>query len=421
MGIKKLGIIATLCAAPALVVACGTSKPSNSSSGNSTSGSKTVTISEMDYYTAQTQASAIKNLISQFEQSHPNIKIDRTAVPYTQLLPKSLQEATSHTLPTILVTDNLNIPTMVQTGGLVPLTSVGQVDTSQYLKGSLTTVTQNGKLYGLPVGNNDLALYYNKTMLKQAGISSPPKTWSELLTDAKKLHKGSTYGIAFSAPNNEQAMWQLAPFVWSNGGKFTQMSSSGAEQAVNLWAKLVKEGGASKSVVNFSQTDVYNEFAAGRAAMMVMGPWEIPALKGKNIKYGVAPLPVNQSSQQMMSPIGGEAWTIAKNASTAQKKAAFTFIKWVQNKTRLEKFDAAFGYMPAYKPAFNQFVKDHQNYAVFANQLKHSQALFTNVGTNLPKVSDAVATALQSALTGSSTTQAAVKTAQQTISALPKN
>ena len=172
---RKSLVILSILGMSGFLVACGNSvaNPSKNVSG-SKSTSDTVTITEMDYFTNSIPNQEMTQLIQQFEKSHPNIKIKRTAIPYPQLLPKSLQEAATHNLPTILATDNLNMPTMVAAGAMAPLDKFGSINTSQYLSGPIGTVTVNGKLYGLPLGNNDLALFYNKTMFKAAHLTPPP-------------------------------------------------------------------------------------------------------------------------------------------------------------------------------------------------------------------------------------------------------
>ena len=54
----------------------------------------------------------------------------------------------------------------------------------------------------MPIGSNSLALYYNKKMLTDAGVTSPPKTWAELNETATKTTKSPVYGIAFPAEND---------------------------------------------------------------------------------------------------------------------------------------------------------------------------------------------------------------------------
>ncbi|GLG01902.1 sugar ABC transporter substrate-binding protein [Alicyclobacillus hesperidum subsp. aegles] len=402
-----------------VVSGCGTTDTGAASSTttptkNAAASSQKITITEMDYYTGSLASQGLNDIEKEFEKTHPNIIIQRIPVPYTELLPKSLQEAQTHTLPTMVICDNLNIPTMVAAGALTPLTKLGTIDKSQYLAGPLKTVTVNNQIYGLPVGSNDLALFYNKKMLSAAHIS-PPKTWSQLLTDSKKLSKGSVYGMVFSAPNNEQATWQFAPFLWTNGGSYTQFSSARAIQAIQLWETLVKEGGASPSVVNYSQNDVYDEFASGHAAMMEMGPWEIPSLKAAHVDYGVVQLPVPKLGQKAISPIGGEDWTITNDGSPAQQKAAWEFIHWLQQPQLLAHFDSLEGYVPAYIPAMQLLLKQDPSLKLFADELNNALPLTTGLGTQLPNVSNAVSTALQAAISGSQSPAQAAKTASQAI------
>ena len=147
------------------------------------------------------------------------------------------------------------------------------------LRGPKAAVTEGGKIFGVPIGSNSLALYYNTKMLSEAGVASPPKTWAELTETATKTTKSPVYGIAFSAVNDEQATWQWEPFLWSNGGSLTDLGAPKAVEALQLWVDWVKKGVASKDVVNWSQGDVPNQFIGGRAATMVMGPWQLANVK----------------------------------------------------------------------------------------------------------------------------------------------
>ncbi len=56
----------------------------------------------------------------------------------------------------------------------------------------------DGKMYGVPYICNNLALFYNKDMLAEAGVE-PPTTWDELVEAAKATTKDNVYGLAYSA------------------------------------------------------------------------------------------------------------------------------------------------------------------------------------------------------------------------------
>ena len=146
-----------------------------------------------------------------------------------------------------------------------------------YAPGPVSAATYDGQLYGLQPGANTLAIFYNKDVLAKAGVQ-PPKTWAELKAAAKKLTSGKQYGFAFNATADYEGAWQFLPPMWTNGGDETDLKSPQVAEALQLWKDLVDDGSVSKSVVNWKQSDVNDQFIAGKAAMMLNGPWQIPAL-----------------------------------------------------------------------------------------------------------------------------------------------
>ena len=123
--------------------------------------------------------------------------------------------------------------------------------------------------------------------------STPPTTWEELRTAAKKLTSGKQYGMAFSAPANYEGTWQFLPFMWSNGGDEKDIATPETAQArCSCGSTWSSDGSASKSVVNWAQADVNDQFKAGNAAMMVNGPWQFPVLNADEaLHYKVVPIP----------------------------------------------------------------------------------------------------------------------------------
>ena len=103
---------------------------------------------------------------------------------------------------------------------LVPLSSLGSISAVSKLNpANVAETTYNGKLYAMPLATNTIAIFYNKTLVQQAGITTLPKTWAEFAADAKKTAHGSDLGFVFSGQAGPgQATWQFDPWAWSNGG-----------------------------------------------------------------------------------------------------------------------------------------------------------------------------------------------------------
>ena len=190
--------------------------------GSSASGGSSSSITELDYYTDAAGSAAWQKVLNDCT-AQTGIKVNRQSVPTDQLTQKILQGATSRTLPDLAFTDNPTLQEIAATGALTPLTDYG-IGTDGYYPSIVKAGTYQGKVYGLAPGVNGLALIYNKDLLQAAGVT-PPSTWDELKTDAAKLTKGSTYGLAFSAANSEEGTWQFLPFFWSNGADLSQLDS----------------------------------------------------------------------------------------------------------------------------------------------------------------------------------------------------
>lgn len=395
--------------------------------GSSSSAGGNVTITEMDYWSIASQSAILNQLFSDYHKLHPNVTIQRNAVPFADLIPKADQQAASHTLPNLIAMDNPDVAAFASTGALTQLDSYfqGTFQSSDFYAGPLQTTLYKSKTYSYPVGSNDLALYYNMKMFKDANLQ-PPTTWAELLADAKQLTKGNTYGIAFSVPNDEQSTFQFEPFLWSNQGDLSKVDSSQSVAALQVLTDLVSSGSASKAVLTWSQPDVATQFGEGHAAMMENGPWELPVLDQQyhmkyGVDYGVVPMPVPQAGVKPSVPLGGEAWVVPVSSNTAAVQATIDLVKWLESPAQLVKLDQTFGYIPALKAPAQTVLQSNPELTVFASEFDTAQARTATLGEKYPKVSAALRTAIQAAISGSQSPQAALTQAQQQIDTVLKS
>ena len=383
------------------------SPPSASAPATSAAGS--ISLTAMDYFTSEPQHSAEGNILSSCAAS-AGVTITHDSVANPQLMPKVLQQLSSHTLPDLLMLDNPSLQQIAQTGALTPLTTAG-VDLGGYYPSILAAGTYQGKVYGLAPGVNSIALFYNKDILSAAGIQ-PPTTWTELTADAAKLTTPQHYGFAMSADNDGEGAWQFLPFFWSNGGDLAHLDAPASVQALQYVTSLVKSGSMSKSVVTWAQSDVNDQFIAGKAAMMINGPWQFPALNAvKGLNYGVASIPVPQAGDSVKVPLGGEVWTVPIT-TPAKEKAAGAVLACMNNSANQTSFATAVGYVPSLQSAAAQVAQSTPALAPFVTEVATALSRTAEVGTKFPTIATAIETAMQSAITGAATPQQAMITAQ---------
>jgi multiple sugar transport system substrate-binding protein len=387
-----------------------------------------ITLTEEDYFNTPGQIKALAQYSAKFEKAHPGVTVKRQYVPFASLDTKLLTQATGGDLPNLLAVDNPFVSTMISTKQVVPLSGLNGFSTAGYFKAVIDEGFSGGKYYSLPVaGANSIALIYNIADLKAAHVS-PPHTWAQLLTAAKALTTPTRFGIALTCEPAEDTTWQWEPFFWGNGGSFTfsNIAKAPGVQALTLWDTLVKQGSASKECLTWSQTPAAStQYIDGKAAMMVNGPWNFPTMNQAKLFYGkqfgVVPVPTRTAGQKSIVPLGGEDWMVSKSGGTAAQQMAFEYIEGLQNPAAELSLAKLFGYLPAKVAVANQYLKQAgPEWQVYIHQTLYAHPRTLGLGTKYPKISQAVWTAIQSALSGSNTVQGALNTAQGTISGILK-
>jgi multiple sugar transport system substrate-binding protein len=383
----------------------------------------TVTLTETSYYTGPSNGpiyAYLNTVFSNFEKSHPGIVIKREDIPNSgQYLTTIAAEASAGTLPDILMLDNPMVPTIASYNVLTPLSSLGKTVISQLGSAQQVEAKFNGTIYGYPLYTNTIALFYNKAMLSAANIT-PPTTWTQLLTDAKALTNSQHYGIAFSGENCGGCnVWTFIPFLMTNGGSLTRLTTSQSVQALTLWANLAKEGAVDKDFTNWTQGQPEAAFAADKAAMMINGPWFFGTLNSvKGLNYGVVPIPVNTPGQAVVGPIGGEVWTIPKS-NPATEKAAFELLNYMAQPSVDAALGTNTGDIPTVKAAVPIWAKTASPlYAPFEAELAHGFLRTGTLGVLYPRVESAVGNGIVSALIGKQTPAAAFATAQANVNSI---
>lgn len=387
---RLIRILAVAATVPLALTACG--------GGSKGGGGDASTLSVMDYYNNEPDKALIQTAMDACA-AQIGVKLNREVVPGKDLIQKVLQKSSSKTLPDVLMLDNPDLQEIAATGGLAPLSDFG-VDTAGFAKGMLEAGTYKDQVYGVGPTANTLGLFYNKKILEAAGVK-PPTTWDELKSAAKTLTKGSQYGMAFSAIATYEGSWQFLPFMWTNGGDETKLNSTENKEALQLWKDLVDSGSTSKSVVNWGQGDVKDQFMSGKAAMMINGPWQIPALNAdSNLEWGSVQVPVNKAGQTPVAPLGGELWTIPQTGNKDKQKKAAEFITCFTNdKNELELAQKRFT-VPTKPTLAKDYVEKMPTMESFTEQVTNARSRTGKLGAEWPKAATTIYTAIQLALTG---------------------
>jgi multiple sugar transport system substrate-binding protein len=414
---RRLRAAAALTLTACLVSACSNSSSgSGSSSGDSAAGG-TYTI--WDPYPQFDDSSDWVKLLTKCG-TDAGVTVKRTGYDTTDLTNKALLAAQQGNSPDVLIVDNPVVSTLAD-AGVLTTTEDTKIDTSAVEPNLLAAGQLDGKTYGIPIGANTLALYYNKDILTKAGVDPAQiKDWTSLTAALQKVKAAGKKGITFSAIGTEEGSFQFLPWFWGAGANLTQLDSPQAVQALTLWTDWLKQGYAPNSVINNTQTTSWQEFAAGTFAFSENGTWQLANAKKAGFAYGIIPIP-SSAGGTAPAPTGGEFVTAPVQKDTKRYATSEKVISCLTSADNAYTTDTTLSYIAATDAVQAKQVAANPDLKVWVDAVHAAKGRTSdNLGTKYPKISEPLWTAFQAALSGGKAPQAALSAAQSTAAAATK-
>jgi len=307
----------------------------------------------------------VKNdLIPSFEKANPGIKLDYEVLPWEQYWTKIATLAASGTMPDIYCNSVAYIWDHANKNISADLQSLFDRDLKpdDYFM-DLTDVERypdtKGDLYGFPFRWVDGALFYNKNLFDEAGVSYPDENWTydDVLSAAQKLTK-DTDG------DGEPDQWGLVAttdhimldsIIKSNGGQvvddsyskcmLTEPTALAAIQWVTDLVQVHKVSPSPTVVQGFAQ----GIFPSGKVAMEITGSYQTVLYKDiKEFAWDVSWQPKGTEGRVVYG--GPDSLSISKN--TQHLDAAWSFLKFMISPEIQQRGDLiGLGSMPILKDA----------------------------------------------------------------------
>ncbi|MER6420153.1 extracellular solute-binding protein [Streptomyces sp. NPDC001137] len=401
----------TAAAVTALAVAVSATACSSGSGSTDTKGAGGGTYTIWDPYPQFDKTSDWAKLLDQCG-TKAGVKVKRTAFDTSDLGNKTLLAAQQGNSPDVLIVDNPVVSTLAE-AGVLTTTDDNKLDTSKVDPNLLAAGQSGGKTYGTPIGANTLALYYNKEVLKKAGVDvASIKDWTSLTAALAKVKKAGKKGITFSAIGTEEGSFQFLPWFWGSGAKLTELDSSQAVSALSLWKDWLKQGYAPNSVLNNTQTTSWQEFASGDYAFSENGTWQLAGAKKAGFDYGVLPIPA-ATGGSAAAPTGGEFVTVPVQKDSGRYATSQKLVTCLTSGDNLYNTDTTLSYVAPTSEVQAKQVAANADLKPWVDAVKAAKGRTSDdLGTKYPKISEQMWKAVQSALSGSKSPKDALSSAQ---------
>jgi multiple sugar transport system substrate-binding protein len=396
--------------AASAITACG-----SSSGGGSSSSAAGGTYTVWDPYPQFDGTSEWVKLLSGCG-SEAGVKVKRTGFDTTDLTSKTLLAAQQGNAPDVLIVDNPVVSTLAE-AGVLTTTDESHVDTAQAAPNLLAAGQSGGKTYGMPIGANTLALYYNKEVLKAAGVDpASVRDWASLNSALAKVKAAGKKGITFSAIGTEEGSFQFLPWFWGAGAQLTDLSSDKAVSAVALWKDWLKKGYAPNSVINNTQTTSWQEFATGQYAFAENGTWQLANAEKAGFGYGTIPIPA-ASGGTAPAPTGGEFVTVPVQKDSGRYTTSQKIVSCLTNARNLLATDTTLSYVAPTRSVQEQQTAASPELKVWVDAVRAAKGRTSDdLGTKYPRISEQMWGAVQAALSGSKSPEDAMSAAQSAAS-----
>jgi multiple sugar transport system substrate-binding protein len=405
---RSARVVGALVLTSALVGALAACSASPSSTG---SAAPKGTYTFWDPYPQYDQSAAWTKLVEACG-TKAGVTVQRTGYDTTALVNKSILAGQQKASPDILLIDNPSVSTLAGSG-ILTNTSQTKLSTKGIEANILNAGIVNGKTYGVPIGANTLALYYNKTILDRAGVDpSSITSWATLTAALAKVKAIGDTGITFSGINTEEGSFQFLPWFWGSGANLTKLDSADGVSALSLLTGWVKDGYAPNSVIQDTQTTSWQEFLAGKTAFSENGTWQLSGVKASGMDYGIISIP-GKDSGSAPAPTGGEFLTIPVQKNTARYQVSEKIVSCLIGTDNSVTTDNTLSYIAPTAAAQAKQVATNPSLVPWVTAVKAAKGRTSdNLGTKYPIISANMWTALQSSLSGSATPSAALKAAQ---------
>lgn len=349
-------------AAATALTACGGGKDGHSASNLKVAYQKTSAFTQLDALLTKAKG--------EFEAAHPDVTIELIPIEAEQdqyFTKLALMNGSPSTAPDIIYEDSFQVRSDAAAGYLLPIDEYVESwdDWSQFADSARQAgIGDDGRLYGVSMGTDTRAIYFNKTIFAQAGLPADwqPRTWAEILDAARTIKikvpdviplnvfAGKAAGEATSMQGFEMLLSGTeGTFLYDAETAKWVTGSKGFTDSLTFMDTVYSEGlgpsldiALDASVGNRVSTELLPQ---GKLAMAIDGSW-MPGtwISGDNPwpeweeTMGFAKMPTKDGQGDGFTSMSG-GWTLTVGSQTANADAAFSFISIALNYENTLKYD----------------------------------------------------------------------------------
>ncbi|PWW05090.1 carbohydrate ABC transporter substrate-binding protein (CUT1 family) [Paenibacillus cellulosilyticus] len=241
-----------------------------------------------------------KALVEAFKVKYPQVKVEYEIVAKVESVERMALDGEAGKGADVFTANYDKLAQAIDNATAAPLGNYGDTLKERVPDTFVEVASKDGQLYGVPISTESIALFYNKTLLKElTGSDQPATTWEEIIELANKYNDSSKnqWTIRFLAGQLYYAYPVLSSMGWhlyeDKDLDKPNFSSESLTKGLEYYKSL-------RSVWNVNSADatwdsIESEFVKGKTPYVITGPWVFKdfdaAAADNKFEYGVTTLP----------------------------------------------------------------------------------------------------------------------------------
>ncbi|MEV7910485.1 ABC transporter substrate-binding protein [Streptomyces griseus] len=192
-----------------------------------------------------------------FQRASPAVRLNVERMPWAGRDARIAEALAGESGPDVILLMPDQIPFFTSQGALAPIEAALKGEVDKFLPAARDAVTVSGRIYGAPVYQTVTTTIYNKRLLSDAGIVTPPATWEEIKAAAPKLRGEGVALLDYSASDDASLNLNFYPLLWQAGGRVfaedgTRVAFNGPEgvEALTFLTDLYQQGSVPSSAMD---------------------------------------------------------------------------------------------------------------------------------------------------------------------------
>lgn len=317
------------------------------------------TLKLVEVITSPARTETLKGIVGQFEAANPGTKVEIISLPWSEAFQKFATMVSAGDLPDVVEMPDTWVSLYANNHMLA--------DLAPYLKDWQHTAdlsdraVELGKIGDTPVmlpyGFYLRAMFYNKDLLKEAGVETVPTTLDEFHAAAEKVSKlpGKAGYCMRGGPGGLNG-WVMFSATMAGDNAFfdkdgkSTFDTEGWAKGIEWYVNLYKDGLAPKDSVNWGFNEIVAGFYSGQCAFLDQDPDALIAIaeRMKPEQYGVTTFPKGPSGKAFPT-IGYAGWSMME--ASGNKDLAWKLISTLEGPEGNVPWNKMTGALPALKSA----------------------------------------------------------------------